>query len=70
MAFKTAALMGFREAYAKAKPTILEPIMKVEVQAPEEFQGAVIGQVNQRRGVIIGSEKHRGLRHRARPRCR
>ncbi len=53
MAFKTAALMGFREAYAAAKPTILEPIMKVEVQAPEEFQGAVMGQLNQRRGTII-----------------
>ena len=53
MAFKTAALMGFREAYDKAKPTILEPIMKVEVEAPVEFQGSVVGQVNQRRGVIM-----------------
>jgi len=52
-AFKTAALMGFREAYLKAKPTILEPIMKVEIEAPVEFQGAVVGQVNQRRGVIL-----------------
>jgi len=55
MAFKTAALMAFREAYAKAAPQILEPIMKVEVQTPEEFQGAVIGGLNQRRGVINGS---------------
>jgi elongation factor G len=53
MAFKTAALMGFREAYNGAKPTILEPIMKVEVEAPVEFQGSVVGQVNQRRGVIL-----------------
>ena len=52
-AFKTAALMGFREAYAGAKPTILEPIMKVEIEAPSEFQGSVVGQVNQRRGVIL-----------------
>jgi elongation factor G len=52
-AFKTAALMGFREAYVKAKPTILEPIMKVEIEAPVEFQGSVVGQVNQRRGVIL-----------------
>ena len=47
--------MGFREAYEKAGPTVLEPIMKLEVQAPEEFQGSVMGQVNQRRGVIFGS---------------
>jgi len=52
-AFKTAAWMGFREAYSRAKPTILEPIMKVEVSAPIEFQGSVVGQVNQRRGVIL-----------------
>jgi elongation factor G len=52
-AFRTAALMGFREAYSAAKPTILEPIMKVEIEAPVEFQGSVVGQVNQRRGVIM-----------------
>jgi elongation factor G len=52
-AFRTAALMGFREAYMSARPTILEPIMKVEVEAPVEFQGSVVGQVNQRRGVIL-----------------
>jgi elongation factor G len=52
-AFRTAALMGFREAYSAAKPTILEPIMKVEIEAPVEFQGSVVGQVNQRRGVIL-----------------
>jgi elongation factor G len=53
MAFKTAALMGFREAYGAAGPTILEPLMKVEIDVPSEFQGAVVGQVNQRRGVIM-----------------
>ena len=57
IAFRTAALMGFREAYATAKPTILEPIMRVEVQFPEEFQGGVMGGLNQRRGTIISSEK-------------
>jgi len=55
-AFKTASLMAFREAYMKAKPIVLEPIMKLEVSAPEEFQGTVIGQINQRRGVIIRTE--------------
>ncbi len=59
-AFKTASLMAFREAYEKAKPIILEPIMKLEVSAPEEFQGTVIGQVNQRRGVILNTENEGG----------
>jgi elongation factor G len=61
IAFKTAALMGFREAYMKAKPTILEPIMLVEVQFPEEFQGTVMGQINQRRGTILSTEKLEGF---------
>ncbi|MBU3698757.1 MAG: elongation factor G [Candidatus Kapabacteria bacterium] len=60
MAFKTAAIMAFREAYPAAKPTILEPIMKLEVSAPEEFQGTVIGQINQRRGVIMGTDSDVG----------
>jgi elongation factor G len=59
-AFKTAALMGFREGYESAKPVILEPIMKVEVSAPEEFQGSVVGQLNQRRGVIQSTETVEG----------
>jgi elongation factor G len=53
--------MGFREAYMNAKPTILEPIMRVEVQFPEEFQGAVLGQINQRRGTIVSTEKMEGF---------
>jgi elongation factor G len=59
-AFKTASIMAFREGYAAAKAVILEPIMKVEVQAPEEFQGSVMGQLNQRRGVIVASENTEG----------
>jgi elongation factor G len=59
-AFKTAAIMGFREGYEAAKPVILEPIMKVEVEAPEEFQGSVMGQINQRRGVIMATENREG----------
>jgi elongation factor G len=60
MAFKTAAIMGFREGYAAAKPVILEPVMKVEVQAPEDFQGSVVGQLNQRRGTILSTETREG----------
>ncbi len=52
--------MGFREAYEKAGAVVLEPIMKLETQAPEEFQGSVMGQINQRRGVIIGSGTNEG----------
>ncbi len=55
MAFQTAALAAFREAYKKAKPIILEPIMKVSVEGPQEFQGNIFGLINQRRGVIISS---------------
>ncbi len=55
MAFRICAQTAVREAYMQAGPTILEPIMNVEVVVPEEFQGAVIGQLNQRRGVILGS---------------
>jgi elongation factor G len=60
MAFKTAAMTAIRECYSSAKPVILEPIMKLEVSAPEEFQGVVIGQINQRRGVIMGTETDAG----------
>jgi elongation factor G len=60
-AFKTASIMAFREAYEKARPVVLEPIMKVEVSAPDEFQGAVMGLINQRRGMIVGSENADGF---------
>jgi elongation factor G len=60
LAFRIAAMAAVREVYMDAKPTILEPIMKLEVQAPEEFQGSVMGQVNQRRGVIQGSSSMEG----------
>src|SRR5690606_23888984 len=53
MAFKIASLYAFREAYEKAKPVVLEPVMKVQIQVPEEFQGSVVGQINQRRGTIL-----------------
>ena len=60
LSFRTAALMGFREASEKAGPAVLEPIMKLETQAPEEFQGSVMGQINQRRGVIMNSSTNEG----------
>jgi elongation factor G len=53
MAFKTASLMAFREGFDRAKPVLLEPIMKVEVEAPGEFQGSVVGLINQRRGMVL-----------------
>ncbi len=56
MAFQAAARGAFREAYLRAKPVIHEPIMKVVVETPNEFQGAVMGLLNQRRGMIIGSQ--------------
>lgn len=59
-AFRTASLMAFREAYERAGPVVLEPIMKLETSAPEEFQGAVMGQINQRRGVILNSTTNEG----------
>jgi elongation factor G len=56
MAFKIAAMTAIREFYQSASPVILEPIMNVEISVPNEFQGQVIGQLNQRRGVIIGTD--------------
>jgi elongation factor G len=55
-AFKAAARGAFREAYAKAKAVIHEPVMKVVVETPAEFQGPVMGSLNQRRGMIVGSQ--------------
>ncbi len=52
LAFKLASRAALRETLGKAKPIILEPIMKLEVSVPDEFQGVVIGQINQRRGMI------------------
>jgi elongation factor G len=56
MAFQAAARGAFREGYLKAKPVIHEPIMKVVVETPTEFQGAVMGLLNQRRGMIVGAQ--------------
>lgn len=60
MAFKMAAIMGFKEAAEKGAPVLLEPVMKVEVIVPEEFLGDVLGQINARRGEIRGTEVRPG----------
>jgi len=56
MAFQAAARGAFLQAYAKAKPVIQEPIMKVVVETPTEFQGPAMGSLNQRRGIIVGAQ--------------
>ncbi len=60
MAFKLAASMGFKEGAKKANPVILEPMMKVEVEVPEEFMGDVIGDLNRRRGQVEGMDERGG----------
>jgi len=55
LAFQVAARSAFREAYAQAKPVILEPIMKLEVEGPSDFQGAYMKVIMQRRGMVVGS---------------
>ncbi|WP_293448739.1 elongation factor G [Persephonella sp.] len=57
IAFKIAGSMAFREAAKKANPVLLEPIMLVEVDTPEEYMGDVMGDLSKRRGKILGSEK-------------
>jgi len=56
MAFKIAGSMGFKDGAAKAKPALLEPIMKVEVVTPEDYMGDVMGDLNRRRGIVQGME--------------
>jgi len=61
MAFQIAARSAFREAYRKAGPRILEPVMKVSVEGPTEFQGAVFRTLLQRRGNVLGSAEDAGF---------
>ena len=60
MAFKTAGSMAFREGVRKGSPVLLEPMMKVEVVVPEEYLGDIMGQLNSRRGNILGMEMRPG----------
>jgi elongation factor G len=57
MAFKIAGSMGFKEGALKAKPVLLEPIMKVEIVTPEEYMGTVNGDLNRRRGILQGTDE-------------
>lgn len=61
LAFQQAAIGAFREAYGKAHPNILEPVMKVVVETPSEFQGTVLGTLNQRRGIIVSTSEDRAF---------
>lgn len=56
MAFKLAGSMAFKEGFLKCQPALLEPMMKVEVETPEEYMGDVIGDLNRRRGIVEGME--------------
>ena len=56
MAFKIAGSMALREGAREAQPTLLEPIMKVEVVTPEDYMGDVVGDLNRRRGLVQGME--------------
>lgn len=60
LAFKMAASMAFKSAMLKADPILLEPVMKVEVETPEEYMGDVMGDLNSRRGRILGMESKMG----------
>jgi elongation factor G len=62
MAFKIAGSMGFKEGVLKANPVILEPIMAVEVETPEDYMGDVMGDLNRRRGVILGMDDNFGAK--------
>jgi elongation factor G len=56
MAFKVAGSMAFKEGLQRGGSVLLEPVMKVEVVVPEEFLGEIVGQINSRRGDILGME--------------
>jgi len=62
MAFKIAGSMGFKEGATKAKPVLLEPIMAVEVETPEDYMGDVMGDLNRRRGIILGMDDNMGVK--------
>ncbi len=56
MAFRTAAVEAFKQAFGRARPCLLEPIMTLEVESPGEYQGSIVGDINSRRGILHGTE--------------
>jgi len=60
LSFKTAGRIAFKKAMEQAKPTLLEPIMKVEITIPDEFAGSIMGDLNSRRGRIQGMDNKAG----------
>ena len=54
-AFQKAAMTAMREVFPRTRPTLLEPIMKIEIECPQEFQGSVVGDLTSRRGIVIGT---------------
>jgi elongation factor G len=60
LSFKTAGRIAFKKAMEQAKPTLLEPIMKVEIEVPDEFAGSIMGDLNGRRGRIQGMDNKAG----------
>ncbi|QDT70662.1 Elongation factor G [Planctomycetes bacterium MalM25] len=61
MAFKLTARECFRENFNRMKPVLLEPVMKMEIECPEDFQGSVVGQVSSKRGMIVETETNNGV---------
>ncbi len=61
VAFQEAARGAWRETFTKAKPRVLEPVMKVTVEGPSDFAGSVISTINQRRGTVLGSQEDEGI---------
>lgn len=61
MAFKLTARECFRENFSKMKPALLEPIMLMEIECPEEFQGSVVGQVSSKRGMVVSTDTQNGI---------
>ena len=59
-AFQICAQGCFRETFPKTRPVLLEPIMRVEIECPESFQGAIVGDITSRRGVILSTEMREG----------